>query len=449
MARSIANAGARQAFLAVLGLVLSLAPVGGRAQPVGVTWDDKVLVASGEAFEGPWHQNSSEFFYVDDPSIALIADGTAAVVWVDQTEHTVFLQVFEPGGATRFAGPVDVSRSPGVFSWLPRVVFGDGAANDVYVLWQEIVFSGGSHGGEIFFARSNDGGRSFADPINLTNSLAGDGKGRLTARRWHNGSLDLVMAPSGHLYAAWTTYEGELWFARSVDGGDSFSDPLLIVRGDDPGPARGPSLAAAADETIYLAWTVGEDDGADVHIATSLDAGQSFQAPRVAFDSDGHSDAPKIAVDDQGTIHLVYGESPDGRFEPYHIRYTRSTDGAETFEIPRDITSVHGEQFESVGFPSLSLTGANNLFIVWELFPGRRGYPQGLGLIASRDGGDTFETPSIVPGSDDPAFGTNGGRQGLLMRKLAVNGMGDIVVVNSTFKEGEASHIWLHRGEVN
>ncbi len=123
-----------------------------------------------------------------------------------------------------------------------------------------------------------------------------------------------------------------------MDGGEAFSDPLLVAATDKPKPARGPALAAAAGDTGYLAWTVGEDDGADIQIATSLDAGRSFQRPRVAFDSDGHSDAPKIAVDDQGTIHLVYGESPDGRFDRYHIRYTRSYDGAETFETPRDIS---------------------------------------------------------------------------------------------------------------
>jgi hypothetical protein len=32
------------------------------------------------------------------------------------------------------------------------------------------------------------------------------------------------------------------------------------------------------------------------------------------------------------------------------------------------------------------------------------------------------------------------------MRKLAVNAAGAIAVVNSTFKRGERSHVWLFRG---
>ena len=36
---------------------------------------------------------------------------------------------------------------------------------------------------------------------------------------------------------------------------------------------------------------------------------------------------------------------------------------------------------------------------------------------------------------------------GLLMRKLAVNGTGALAVVNSTFKRGKTSRIWLIRGQ--
>ena len=84
--------------------------------------------------------------------------------------------------------------------------------------------------------------------------------------------------------------------------------------------------------------------------------------------------------------------------------------------------------------------------MLWELFPSREDRPRGLGFTYSRDGGRTFELPSVVPGSADPALGHNGSRQGLLMRKLAVNAEGAIAVVNSTFQKSEASHVLLFRG---
>lgn len=137
-------------------------PHGGSA----ITWQAPVEIAQGGGTKGPWQQNDSNFDYVDDPSVALAADGSPAVVWADQRDKDVH---FRRGTHT-----VNVSRSPAIFSWLPRIVL----ANDhVHVIWQEIVFSGGTHGGEIFFARSTDGGATFADPVNLSRSINGDGKG--------------------------------------------------------------------------------------------------------------------------------------------------------------------------------------------------------------------------------------------------------------------------------
>ena len=410
-----------------------------------VTWGERIEVASGDAYQGPWRMNESAFHYVDDPTVAINEAGVVAVAWVDQSRKDIFFQIYSPDGERRFEKPVNVSGTPAIFSWLPRMVITSGNPSAVYILWQEIVFSGGTHGGETFFARSTDGGKTFNDPVNLSNSIAGDGKGRLTRRYWHNGSLDLALGPEGTLYAAWTEYEGVLWLSRSTDGGERFSKPLRIA-GGHAAPARGPSLAVGAANTVYLAWTVGEDRAADIHVAKSGDAGRSFGPPRIAFASDGHADAPKIAVDSAGTVHLVYAESPAGPFDRYHIRYTHSNDGARTFAKPREISSPLPAEFESANFPALRVDGEDNLYVLWELFPDWEARPRGLGFTVSRDAGRTFALPSIVPGSADPALGYNGSRQGLLMRKLAVNAVGAIAVVNSTFQRSETSHVWLFRG---
>lgn len=307
-----------------------------------VTWTRVIEIASGEAYQGPWRMNRSDFRYVDAPTVAMDGERSVGVAWVDQSRKDIFFQFCGPDGDSQLVEPVNVSRSPKVFSWLPRMQIAPGDPPQVYLLWQEIVFSGGSHGGEILFARSADGGRSFRDPVNLSNSPAGAGKGRLTARYWHNGSLDLARGRRGELYAAWTEYEGALWFRRSTNGGRSFSDPVRLVRGDEPrpvsalgpvhgpgrvfahGPARGPALAVAGDETIYLAWTVGEDPAADLRLAKSDDGGRSFTEPRVVHASDGHADAPQLVVDGRGTIHLVWGESPAAPLERYHIQIGRA-----------------------------------------------------------------------------------------------------------------------------
>lgn len=420
--------------------------VSGQEDPATVNWTGIIEVASGEAYQGPWRMNESDFRYLDAPTVAVDVEGTVGVAWVDQARKDILFQIYESGGGGRFAEPVNVSRSPRIFSWLPRMVFGREDSQEVYILWQEIVFSGGSHGGEIFFARSSDGGRTFSRPVNLSNTPAGAGKGRLTAQLWHNGSLDLAVGPDGDLYAAWTEYEGALWFRRSTDGGASFSAPLRVA-GDAAEPARGPALAVGPENLIYLAWTVGEDPAADLRLAKSDDGGRSFGPPRILFATRGHADAPKIAVDREGTVHLVYAESPAGPLRRYHIRYARSTDAGRSFEEPRVISGQHADEFESVSFPALSLDGAGNLYLIWELFPDHRERPRRLGFAASTDGGRTFSAPVVVPGTAGRELGFNGSLQGLLMRKLAVNDAGAIAIVNSTFKPNEASRVRLILGQ--
>ena len=403
-------------------------------------------MASGEAFRGPWRMNESEFLYVDDPSVALRDDATVGVVWADNAAQDIFFRPYTGDGEREFGEATNISRSPDTFSWLPRIVMSEGRSDYVYVLWQEIVFSGGSHGGEILFARSTDGGSSFDDPVNLSNTPAGAGKGRLTRDRWSNGSLDLVEGPGGTLYTAWTEYEGALWLSRSVDAGESFSEPKRIAGGNDALPARAPTVAVGGDGRVYLAWTVGEDPAADIHLAVS-DDGESFGEPRRVTESEGHSDAPKLAVDDNGTVHLVYSESPDGPWQRAHVRYTRA-EGGDSFEQAENISAGHADRFAGVGFPSLAVAGGDEVYVLWELFPTRGHRSRGLGLTRSGDGGASFAEPEIVPGTDDPELGFNGSQQGLLMRKLAVNSSGDIAVVNSTFRQGDVSHVWLFTGRV-
>jgi hypothetical protein len=396
----------------------------GSAGAAGLSWQGVQEIATGGGERGPWRQNESRYDYVDDPTVAIDERGEVAVAWVDQGRKDVF-----------FNG-VNVSRSPATFSWLPRIAIAD---REVFVLWQEIIFSGGSHGGDILFARSQDGGSTFSQPLNLSRSVGGDGKGRINKELWHNGSLDIAAGSDGAIYAAWTEYDGPLWLARSNDGGRSFSDPRK-VSGDAASPARAPSLALAPDGTLYLAWTRGEDDAADIHVAKSADGGTRFSEPRIVARSEGYSDAPKLAVGAGGVLHLAYAESEDGPLVRHHVRYTRSTDGAQTFAPPRKLSKPGG------AFPDLRLDGQGNPYVLWELVPDPRKRPHGLGIAVSRDAGRTFSPPALVPGSADPAGGSNGSHQGLLMRKLAVNHDGAVAIVNSSLKDGEKSRVWLVRG---
>jgi hypothetical protein len=415
------------------------------AKRQAVTWHERMMTASGGGYQGPWRMNASVYDYVDDPAVAIDEQGSIGVVWVEQARKDIFFQRFSPDGRPQLPAPVQVSHTPAIFSWLPKIVMTSGDPQAIYVLWQEIIFSGGSHGGDILFARSTDGGRTFRAPLNLSHDRAGSGKGRLTKDAWHNGSLDLAQGPDGTLYAAWTDYEGALWVSRSTDQGGSFSPPVMIADRSRTAPARGPSLAVDMQGIVYLAWTVAEDAAAAIRLSTSRDHGRSFLAPTIAHHSGGHADAPQIAVDHAGTVHLVYAESPQGPLYTYHIAYRRLRKGEARFAPPVTLSPPPSQRSESESFPALAIGGKEQLFVLWERFPAHR--PNGLGFTYSRDGGQTFAAPSSIPGSLDREQGFNGSLQGLLMQKLAANSRGEIAVVNSTFHPGQGSRIWLIRGQ--
>ncbi len=425
-------------------LLLLLACIWLPAWSATVAWEKPMELAHGPGERGPWQQNDSRFHYVDDGTVRFGANGILYSAWVDQTKKDVLFQRLDFRGRTLDA-QINISRTPDTFSWLPRIATVPGQPLAVLVLWQEIIFSGGGHGGDMMVARSIDGGASFSAPTNVSASIGGDGKGRINKEIWDNGSQDIVAAPHGMVHLAWTEYDGQLWTARSLDGGKSFSAPRQIA-GSAKLPARAPSLALAPDGKLYLAFTTGEDPASDIHLMQSDDGGASFSPPRIVEKTPGYSDAPRLAVDQDGTLHLAWTESEGGPFDRTRIRYARSRDEGKSFEASRELPAAGTGDFSSA-FPDLAVEG-KRVLLLWETLPGKRRPSRGLGMAVSSDGGDRFDPSFIVPDSRDPGGGNNGSAQGLLMKKLALDGQGRIAIVNSAMREGKGSRVWVLRGRL-
>lgn len=415
-----------------------------------IVWQEPVEVARGDAYRGPWRMNASEFRYVDDASVAINERGDVVVVWADQEEQAIFLQRYDPVGRPVFAQPTRIDGEPYTFSWLPRVTIDDAPEGHdeftVHLLWQEILFTGGDHGGEILYARSRDGGESFQEHQNLSRSRDGAGKGRITAHRWDNGSLDLLSNADGHVVAAWTEYQGPLRVARSSDGGTTFSDAITINEGADV-PARAPTLAQAPSGRILLAWSEGDSPYADIRIATSDNQGRTFSAPATALEHPGHADAPSLVVDDHGTVHLAFGAIPANDLEdyrqPHHRRLHVSQADAEQLEFG-PAQELDADEWPG-GFPTLAHDD-RHLYLVWQRYPHPTDRPYGLAFTFTALDAAAFGPIEPVPGTVDTPY--SGGLQGQLKRRMAVNSHGDIAIAQSRFVPGSHSDILLVRGQV-
>lgn len=145
---------------------------------------------------------------------------------------------------------------------------------------------------------------------------------------------------------------------RSKTSGQSWSSPkgLIEGRGRDENDDKSWVACDRSDKStrgrIYVAWGVGKGP---LRLARSLDGGDTWKGAGnlpAGADVTGTTDAwaPETTVDNNGYVHVVW-------HVPGHstIKYTRSTDGGDTFEPEREIvtgvTSFHGNLPLAVGFP--------------------------------------------------------------------------------------------------
>lgn len=117
----------------------------------------------------------------------------------------------------------------------------------------------------------------------------------------HHGP-SLAVSADGVYHAAWFT-EGSvrqgLFYARSTDGGRSFSAPLPV--GDPSRQASRPQLYAATDG-LWLAWKEFDGEHTTVAAMISRDGGASWSAPHVVGQTTDASDHPLLIGNGRSTF---------------------------------------------------------------------------------------------------------------------------------------------------
>ncbi len=337
-------------------------------------------------------------------------------------------------------------------SGTPRTGLGASAVFDPHgVLWT--AYADGEH---VVVRKSPDFGATWSSPVRVNGSperIESDGDAKPA----------LALGKDGDVYVTWTKplakpYTGEIRFARSQDGGKTFTAPRRVHADGQEITHRFNAITVTREGRIFVAWVdkrdlivAGgkEDDyaGAAIYYAVSDDRGATFRgdfkavdhsceccriafvpqhdgsvlalwrhvfAPnirdhalarlgadgrvvgfrRATFD-DWRIDAcphhgPSLGVDAQGRLHAVWYSGTPGRAGVYYGRLDSEGVSGQR--------RIGGETAEHADLA----TDGERIAIVWKEFDGER---SNLRALLSRDGGGTFaehDVTSTADASDQP-----------------------------------------------
>ena len=283
----------------------------------------------------------------------------------------------------------------------------------------------------VYYARSTDGGASFSTPIPVVSDEMG------TAR----GHPALAMGPGGRVHVAWEErWNGnwDIYCARSDDG-ETFSSPVQ-VNDDATGTDQArPALAVGSDGSIFLAWQDSRDGDWDIYTAHSTDGGTSFGAnARVNDETRSQQEDPVIGVDGQGRVHVAWADKRSGVWALY---YARSED--DGFGQSQSVGSGLIADLANV-LPSLAVAPDDKVQLAWaNAYIKHPAYGALLYLpvhSATADGGDTFSDPRQV--SEGYSYvSTRPPEAGLAAEGAVVH------AVLTTYSPRDGSWVWYYRSD--
>jgi hypothetical protein len=183
----------------------------------------------------------------------------------------------------------------------------------------------------------------------------------------------------------------QIFFTMSRDGGQTWDNlPQTRNLSNSDGEAFGPSIAVAKSgkTRIYVVYHDNVTRTTQVYLLRTKKK-TKFRSPRNITPHDGGAFTPRVAVDPEGGVNVVWGDLLGGN---RHVVFVRSTDQGATFGEPQDISASVGSAFDPEMVVAATPTGFN-IYVVWEdTAPGE----SAIMFARSTDGGNTFSTPNRI-----------------------------------------------------
>lgn len=248
-----------------------------------------------------------------------------------------------------------------------------------------------------------------------------------------SNNTDFSMTPqvavdaAGNINVVWeddTANNSNVLFSRSTDGGTTFSAPKNLS--NSTGYSFNPRIAVDSNGGINVVWVDNTPGNQDVFFSRSTDGGASFSAPQNLSNDTPDSASPQIGVDSSGNISVVW-ENDD---ITYGIMYRHSTDGGVTFST---VTNLATNTTGSFG-PQMAIGVDGSISVVWE---DDFNFQSDISFSRSTDKGVSFSASKNLSNNSGNSFSA----------QVAVDLSGNIEVAWTDNTPGNAEIVFTHSSD--
>ncbi len=299
----------------------------------------------------------------EQPHVLVTNDGVFAIWTANHNGKSDVIFSQSTDGGSTFSNPINLSESTSGQSIYPQLAENN---NHVYVVWQSSL-SGTS---TILMTKSLDGGKIFGKPVMISDDT------KLSA-------FPQTAVSGNNVYSSWMEKSEDnstnVVFTKSADQGGSFESPVYLTHGVRNSGI--PKIFADAQQ-VFLTWEDNNKGNFEVFLSKSSNSGNSFDSPVNISTSSGESGTPQALVY-QNNIYEIWMDNTSGN---YDIMFTKSTDGGKTFSKPIDVSNLKGDS----GYPQLAVW-KNDVYVVWTQT--MKGINYDIFFAKSSDNGNSFGKP--------------------------------------------------------